>query len=196
MLQRAELRRHVLTLVFGLASRLAFAAACIGGAGGPANVCVAAAAAAQRQGRQPPDGVPPVPGLASPLLAPLSVLLQWVATHPDCLRCAAFPAGSPRAGPRQCGSVCSCWWAVPLSHCSSLLPILMDVKTCKTVSNSLMQLMLWEARLDEPALSFSYHAQGMPNHAQGMPGAVAKVPAAGACIAAVSAVLRKCAVSL
>ena len=73
VLQRAELRRHVLALAYALAARLASAAACVGG--------VTSAF---------PGGAP-APGLASPLLVPLNVLLQWLATHPDYIMYASCP---------------------------------------------------------------------------------------------------------
>ena len=64
-LQAAEVKKHVWTLTFGLAARLAYAAACVG------DISMLHA------------GAP----LASPLLAPLNVLLQWMATQPDIFRC-------------------------------------------------------------------------------------------------------------
>ncbi|KAK9905112.1 hypothetical protein WJX75_009845 [Coccomyxa subellipsoidea] len=63
VLQRAELRRHVLALAYGYAAALTFAAA---GVGDMRNA----------------DSTP----LTSPLLAPLNVLLQWLATQPDYVR--------------------------------------------------------------------------------------------------------------
>ena len=64
-LQAAEVKKHVWTLTFGLAARLAYAAACVG------DISMLHA------------GVP----LTSPLLAPLNVLLQWMATQRDIFRC-------------------------------------------------------------------------------------------------------------
>ena len=63
-LQCAEVKRHVWTLIFGLAARLAFAAACVG------DISMLHAGAL----------------LTSPLLPPLSVLLQWLATQQDIFR--------------------------------------------------------------------------------------------------------------
>ena len=68
VLQRAELRRHVLALAYGYAAALTFAAA---GVGDMRNA----------------DSTP----LTSPLLAPLNVLLQWLATQPDYVRCDGMP---------------------------------------------------------------------------------------------------------
>lgn len=64
-LQAAEVKKHVWALTFGLAARLAYAAACVG------DISMLHA------------GAP----LASPLLAPLNVLLQWMATQHDIFRC-------------------------------------------------------------------------------------------------------------
>lgn len=58
------MKRHAWALTFGLAARLAFAAACVG------DVGMLHAGAL----------------LASPLLAPLNVLLQWLATQRDIFR--------------------------------------------------------------------------------------------------------------
>ena len=63
-LQCTEVKRHVWALTFGLAARLAFAAACVG------DIGVLHAGAL----------------LTSPLLPPLNVLLQWLATQPDIFR--------------------------------------------------------------------------------------------------------------
>ena len=64
-LQTAEVKKHVWTLTFGLAARLAYAAACVG------DIGMLHAGAL----------------LSSPLLAPLNVLLQWMATQRDTFRC-------------------------------------------------------------------------------------------------------------
>lgn len=64
MLQRAELRRHALALVYGYMAALTFAATRVGD-------------------MRNSDATP----LTSPLLAPLNVLLQWLSTQPDCVRC-------------------------------------------------------------------------------------------------------------
>ena len=63
-LQCAEVKRHVWNLTFGLAARLAFAAACVG------DISMLHAGAL----------------LASPLLPPLNVLLQWMATQQEIFR--------------------------------------------------------------------------------------------------------------
>jgi hypothetical protein len=63
-LQIAEVKRHVRTLTFGLAARLAFAAACVG------DISMLHADAL----------------LTSPLLPPLSVLLQWMSTQREIFR--------------------------------------------------------------------------------------------------------------
>ncbi len=70
MLQRSELRRHVLALVFALAARLAHAGAVLGG---PPGSTTGASSG-------------PHTSLASPLLAPLNVLLQWLASRPEYVR--------------------------------------------------------------------------------------------------------------
>ena len=57
------------TLTFGLAARLAFAAACVG------DISMLHAGAL----------------LTSPLLPPLNVLLQWMATQPEIFRHALSP---------------------------------------------------------------------------------------------------------
>ncbi len=69
VLQRAELKRHVLALAYGYAAALTFAAASVGDM--------------RNTGSTP---------LTSPLLAPLNVLLQWLSTQPDYVRCAT-PVG-------------------------------------------------------------------------------------------------------
>lgn len=68
VLQRSELRRHALALAYALAARLAQAGACVGGV----------------------PSAPGAPALASPLLAPLNVLLQWLASQPEYVRCVPF----------------------------------------------------------------------------------------------------------
>ena len=64
VLQRAELKRHVLALAYGYAAALTYAVTCVGDMRNP--------------------GATP---LTSPLLAPINLLLQWLATTPDCVRC-------------------------------------------------------------------------------------------------------------
>ena len=61
----AEVKKHVWTLTFGLAARLAYAAACVG------DISMLHAGAL----------------LTSPLLPPLNLLLQWMATQQDIFRC-------------------------------------------------------------------------------------------------------------
>ncbi|BDA49482.1 probable telomerase-binding protein EST1A at N-terminal half [Coccomyxa sp. Obi] len=63
VLQRAELKRHVLALAYGYAAALTYAVACVGDM--------------RNSGATP---------LASPLLGPMNVLLQWLATQPDYVR--------------------------------------------------------------------------------------------------------------
>jgi hypothetical protein len=63
VLQRAELRRHALALVCSYAAALVFAAASC------ADIRQTGASA-----------------LSSPLLVPLNVILQWLATQPDFIR--------------------------------------------------------------------------------------------------------------
>ncbi len=58
-----ELKRHVLALIYGFTAALAFAAA------GSGDI------------RQPGTAA-----LSSPLLAPLNMLLQWLATQPELIR--------------------------------------------------------------------------------------------------------------
>lgn len=64
VLQRAELKRHVLALAYGYAAALTYAVACVGDM--------------RNSGATP---------LTSPLLAPINALLQWLATQPEYVRC-------------------------------------------------------------------------------------------------------------
>jgi hypothetical protein len=67
-LQRAELRRHVQALVYGYAAALTLAAACMGDMGNSSSNYQ-----------------------THLLLAPLNVLLQWLATQPEYVRCGTAP---------------------------------------------------------------------------------------------------------
>lgn len=76
VLQRAELKRHVLALAYGYAAALTYAVACVGDMRNPGST-----------------------PLTSPLLAPINVLLQWLATQPDYVRCVSLCSLS---GVEQC----------------------------------------------------------------------------------------------
>ena len=94
-LQAAEVKKHVWTLTFGLAARLAYAAACVG------DISMLHA------------GAP----LTSPLLAPLNVLLQWMATQREIFRCILCLPCQNAAGSRLMLSQILIRWRWQCSFC-------------------------------------------------------------------------------
>ncbi len=85
VLQRAELKRHVLALAYGYAAALTYAVTCVGDMRNP--------------------GATP---LTSPLLAPINLLLQWLATQPDCVRCVPLYSLCAKRQHATCGMVFHC----------------------------------------------------------------------------------------